>query len=113
MIVATIRMRTSSENRKELTQTFSSLSGPILTSKGCKSCRLYREVGNDDAIVLIEEWEQRGDWESHLESNEFSVLLGAMSLVHDPVAVEFKLLNQVSEIKTIQEIRGKEWFKTP
>lgn len=95
MIVATIRLRINQENRKELTQTFGSLSAAILLQKGCKSCRVYRQVDSDEVIVLIEEWETRGDWESHFRSNEFAVLHGAMDLVNDPESIEFMLLNPV------------------
>lgn len=95
MIVASIRLRLNPENRKELIQTFGSVSATILRQKGCKSCRVYRQVDCDDVIVLIEEWETRGDWESHFRSTEFAVLHGAMDLVKDPEAIEFLLLDPI------------------
>ena len=95
MVVATIRLRIDQENRRELTQTFDSLSATILRQKGCKSCRVYSQVNTDDVIVLIEEWDTRDDWESHFRSTEFAVLHGAMDLVDDPEAIEFMLLNPV------------------
>jgi quinol monooxygenase YgiN len=107
MIVATLRLQTSQENRTEVTQTFSSLSAPIQTEKGCRSCRVYREVGNDEAVVLIEEWETRDDWESHLQSNKFAVLLGAMSLIDDPSAVDFKVMAQIAGLESMKGMRGR------
>jgi quinol monooxygenase YgiN len=101
MLVATIRLRISQEDRKELTQTLSSLSNTIKDQKGCRSCRVYRQLNNDDAIVLIEEWETRDDWDSHLRSTEFAVLHGAMKLVNDPTAVELALLNRVGGMELL------------
>ncbi|MEK6335737.1 MAG: antibiotic biosynthesis monooxygenase family protein [Acidobacteriota bacterium] len=101
MLVATIRLRISQEDRKELTQTLGSLSTTIMKQKGCRSCRVYRQLDSDDAIVLIEEWETRDDWDSHLRSTEFAVLHGAMRLVTDPAAVEFVLLNRVGGMELL------------
>ena len=107
MIVTTIRMQTTPENRKELMQTFRSLSDPNRCANGCKSCRIYREVGNEEAVIFIQEWDSRNHLDKHLRSDEFAVMVGAMSLLEQPDTVEFQVLDQVDGSRSVEAIRAR------
>ncbi len=105
MIIATIRVHTDEEHRQELLQTFGSLYQPISRERGCLGCRFYSEIGNVDSMLLVEEWESEWHWKNHLQSKEFAVILGAMSLVKDPKAVEFKLLGEAAGVDMLRSVR--------
>ena len=107
MVVATIRIQTTPEKRKELLQTFRSLSDPIQSENGCRSCRVYREVGNDEAVILVEEWDSKSDWESHIQTDEFAVIVGAMSLLQQSESVEFQLLDRLEGSESVDAIRAR------
>jgi quinol monooxygenase YgiN len=107
MIVTTIRMNTTPENRKELMQTFRSLSNPIKSEHGCKSCRIYREVGNEEVVLVIQEWDSRNCLDKHLYSDEFAVMVGAMSLLQHPETVEFQVLDQLEGSRSVEAIRAR------
>ena len=107
MIVTTIRMQTTPENRRELMQTFRSLSNPILSERGCKSCRIYSEVGDEQTVIVIQEWDTRNHLDKHLLSNEFAVMVGAMSLLKQPETVEFQLLDQLEGSRSVESIRAR------
>jgi len=107
MLVATIRIQTNQENRKELMQTLQSLSDPIRSENGCRSCRMYREVGSEEAVILIQEWESRNHWDRHRHSEEFAVMMGAMSLLHEPKEVEVQLLNPVEAFISMEAFRSR------
>lgn len=107
MIVTTIRMQTTPQNRKELMQTFRSLSNPIQSEDGCKSCRIYREVGNEEAVIVIQEWDSRNHLDKHLHSDEFAVMVGAMSLLEQPETVEFQVLGQLEGSRSVEEIKAR------
>jgi len=107
MIVTTIRMHTTPENRRELMQTFRSLSDPSKYGNGCKSCRIYREVGNEEAVIVIQEWDSRNHLDKHLRSDEFAVMVGAMSLLKQPDTVEFQVLDQVEGSRSVEAIRAR------
>ena len=107
MIVTTIRMHTTPENRKELMQTFRSLTDPGKCGNGCKSCRIYREVGNEEAVILIQEWDSRNHLDKHLRSDEFAVMVGAMSLLEQPDTVEFQVLDQLEGSRSVEAIRAR------
>ena len=107
MIVTTIRMQTTPENRKELMQTFRSLSHPIRSENGCKSCRIYREIGNEEAVIVIQEWDSRNHLDNHLRSDDFAVMVGAMSLLQQPETVEFQVLDQLEGSHSVEAIRAR------
>lgn len=110
MLVAAIRMNLPVDKRKELVQTFHSLFGSIRDKAGCVSCRLYSEFEDDEALILIEEWRTKEDWDEHLHSREFAILLGAMSLARNPSAVEFKLIKQATGLKSLKAVRNVDWY---
>ena len=68
--------------------------GSIRTEKGCKRCECCVSAEDENEFYLLGEWENRDDLDTHLESNLFKVLLGAMSLLKNPH--EMKLFTGVS-----------------
>ena len=107
MIVTTIKLQTDPDNRKEILQTFRSLLNPTECELGCKSCRIYRELDNDEAVMVIQEWDSKTDLEEHLRSDEFAILIGAMSLLQKPETVEYQVLDQVERSRSVEAIRAR------
>ena len=105
MVVATIRIQTSPETRKELLQTLQSLSNPIKTESGCRSCRVYRELGNEEGVILIQEWDSKMHWYNHMRSEDFAVMMGAMSLLDESQKVELQLLDPVEGANSVQAVK--------
>jgi len=87
MILVIIRMKVLAEKRKELSQTIASLIGSIRTEKGCQRCDFCQSIENE--LSLIEEWDTEGNLRSHLKSERFRVLRGAMNLLQEPYEMMF------------------------
>jgi quinol monooxygenase YgiN len=113
MVVASVRVLVPEENRLELTQTLGSLLSTIRNQKGCLSSHFYFEVGHEDTLCLIEEWETQADLDNHLRSNDFAILLGAVNLLKGPSEIEFKLLTPTAGIEAVDAARGKSDPKAP
>jgi quinol monooxygenase YgiN len=94
MVVATIRVLVPQDNRRELVQTLQSLRPQIRNQQGCLGYHFYFEAGMEESLCLIEEWKTQSDLDKHLKSSDFSILLGAISLLKGPSEIEFKLLSQ-------------------
>jgi quinol monooxygenase YgiN len=108
MIITTIKVRTTAANRKELMQTFCSLSDSIQKEQGCNSSTVYHEVGNNgEAVMVIQEWGTEKQLDNHLRSNQFAVMLGAMSLLEKPLSVEFQVLNQVEASCSLESLKAR------
>ncbi|MGC9976427.1 MAG: antibiotic biosynthesis monooxygenase family protein [Syntrophales bacterium] len=84
MILVTVRMKVSSEKRMELSQTIASLIGSIRTEKGCKRCDFCESIEDKNRLFLLEEWDTRENLMTHLKSEHFKVLRGAMNLLKEP-----------------------------
>ena len=81
MIDATIKITVPPEKRKEVLQTFKAILGPIRREKGCISCNCYVDVEADNIIFFKEVWNTSAELDTHLRSNHFGVLIGAMKLL--------------------------------
>jgi quinol monooxygenase YgiN len=100
VIVNTTRITVRPENRNELFQTIRPLLEPIRSEKGCLAYRFYVEAADENSSVLIGEWETREDWSEHLRSDDFAVLLGAITVLSSPSSIDFKLLSAVPVTET-------------
>jgi quinol monooxygenase YgiN len=84
MILIITRMKVLSVKRMELSQTIASLSGSIRMEKGCRRCDFCQSVEDENRLFLLEEWDTRKNLMTHLKSNHYKVLLGAMNLLQEP-----------------------------
>ena len=107
MIVATIKTLIPLNKRQEMFQTLESLSDSIRRQRGCLNYRIYREIGNEDALYIVEEWRTRLDLDAHMLSRDFSVLFGAINLLHGSEAVEFNLLASLGGLELVEQVRIK------
>jgi quinol monooxygenase YgiN len=89
MILVIIRMRVLGEKRKELSQTIGSLIGSIRTEKGCRRCDFCQSMEDENELSLLEEWDTPENLKSHLKSERFRVLRGAMNLLQEPYEMLF------------------------
>ncbi|MGA3209510.1 MAG: antibiotic biosynthesis monooxygenase family protein [Syntrophales bacterium] len=84
MILVIMRMKVLSEKRMELSQTISSLSGSIRIEKGCQRCDFCESIEDENRLFLLEEWDTEENLGTHLKSEHFRVLRGAMNLLKEP-----------------------------
>jgi len=84
MILVKIRMKVLSEKRMELSQAIVSLIGSIRLEKGCQRCDFCQSMEDENRLLLIEEWDTQENLMTHLKSDHYRVLRGAMNLLKEP-----------------------------
>ena len=89
MLLVIIRMKVLSEKRLELSQTIALLIVSIRTEKGCKRCDFCQSMEDENELWLLEEWDTRENLKSHLKSERFRILRGAMNLLKEPYEMMF------------------------
>ena len=94
MILVTIKIDVRSAKQKELAQTLCALAGQVRKEVGCVSSRFYREVENENALYVIEEWASQADLDAHLGSDNFRVLRGAVKLLNGQAEMRFHSVSQ-------------------
>ncbi|MBE7446800.1 MAG: antibiotic biosynthesis monooxygenase [Planctomycetia bacterium] len=92
------------EKRMELSQTIALLSVSIRMEKGCKSCDFCQSIEDENRLFLLEVWNTRKDLMTHLKSERFKVIRGAMSLLRDPYEM---MLHTVFHPKGMEDIYPK------
>ena len=50
---------------------------------GCIECDFFKDVSNKNRYRLVGKWKGKDDLNNHLQSEEFSVVRGAMSLLEN------------------------------
>lgn len=89
MITVIIRINVSSEKRNELSQAIASLNRGIRMERGCLRSDIFQSVEDENVLCLLEEWATQADLKSHMKSERFKVLRGAMSLLKEPCKMMF------------------------
>jgi quinol monooxygenase YgiN len=95
--VTATRITVRPENRRELCLTISALVEPIRHEKGCRGFACYGEMENQNSLMLIGEWDTIDAWENHLNSENFSVLIGSLQLLSNRSNLDFSVLSHVTE----------------
>ena len=107
MIIVRITMNALIEKRTEVMQTLLSMIEPTENGRGCLSCRISRDIEDNNVFSLIEEWETREDLDDHIRSDRFGVLLGTKSLLSGPQQIEIHTVSQSEGMETIHAARSK------
>ena len=89
MILLTIRMKVLPEKRMELSQAITSLIASIRTEKGCQRCDFCQDIEDENEFCILGEWDTQENLNSHLKSERFKILRGAMSLLQAPCEIVF------------------------
>ena len=92
MILVITRMKISAAKRLELSQTIASLIGSMRTEAGCRRFDFCQNVENENELFLLEEWENQDNLNTHLLSDRYRVLRGAMNLLQEPYEMQFHYL---------------------
>ena len=82
-------MKVLSEKHMELSQTIALLIVSIRTEKGCQRCDFCQSTEDENELWLLEEWDTEENLKSHLNSERFRVLRGAMNLLKEPYEMMF------------------------
>ncbi len=101
MILVIIRMKVLSEKHLELSQTIALLIGSIRMEKSCRRCDFYQNVDNENDLCLLEEWNTPENLMSHLKSERFKVLRGAMNLLQEPHEIMFHTVSHPAGLEKI------------
>ncbi|MGB5216899.1 MAG: antibiotic biosynthesis monooxygenase family protein [Smithella sp.] len=89
MTLLIIRMNVIAEKRVELSQTIASLSVSTRKEKGCKRCDFCQSIEDANRLFLLEEWDTQENLMTHLQSEHFKVIRGAMNLLQGPYETTF------------------------
>ena len=100
MDVIFIKIRVRPEKRKELSQTLLSIVEQVRGESGCLHAGVYRNVEKEENFLVVEEWATQKDADEHLQSDFFTVLLGAGCLMRRPPEIVIHSVSHSTELET-------------
>jgi len=103
----TVEMRARSEKTQELYQTLQALLPSIRGEKGCRDCRVWRDVEDVEIFFLAIDWETRESLERALRSGSGGAFLGAVELLAATTRVRFGEHSAWEGIEGLKRLRKK------
>jgi len=99
MVIILIRISVRPEKHKELSQTLHSIVGQVRKESGCLQADFYQSVENEKDFLLVEVWGTQKNSDDHLQSDLFTVLMGAGSLMHRPPEIVIHSVSRSTELE--------------
>jgi quinol monooxygenase YgiN len=93
----TIEVKAQSGKLQELYQTLQALLPTMREEKGCRDCRVSRDVESGEVFLFFSDWDLKSSFEGYMHSDNGRVLLGAI-----------KLLGESARIRMSSDARWKE-----
>jgi quinol monooxygenase YgiN len=107
MVHASIRMEMSPGNTREALDILRPLAERTRVEPGCVSCRIYRDVQEEDTIMIEELWSSQEDLERHLCSSECQRVLLVVEMAKGQPEIRFNTISYSSGFETIAEARSR------
>ena len=83
----TVELRAKPEKTQELYQTLQALLPSIRKEKGCRGCRVWRDVEDEGIFFLAVDWDTRSSLEQSIRSGSGGAFLGAVDLLAETARV--------------------------
>jgi quinol monooxygenase YgiN len=106
MIVGTLRILPSRNRRDDVLEVLKSVQGLVLAKQGCTAFHIYEEQGPEEAVVLVERWESQETLETHLRSESYRRILGAIELSGGPPEVCFDFVSASEGMAFVERSRS-------
>jgi quinol monooxygenase YgiN len=107
VVIVKIALNALPEKQKEVIQTLLSMIESTVKEKGCLGHHIFRDLEDENAFSLIDEWKTREDLEQHLRSAKFGVLLGTKSLLCEPPNIQIHTVSNSEGIAAVIAARNK------
>ena len=103
-ILSTLKMIVQPERRSDLLETMRGMLEPARVERGCLSYRLYEDVEDRNAFVLVEEWETQQDIERHIRTDNQRRLLALMDLLSEQPELRFNTVSHTAGMELIENV---------
>jgi quinol monooxygenase YgiN len=105
-IILKLLVKVPFAKREEAIEVFHVFLEPLRVHPGLASAGVYAEI-DDDALVLLEEWNTSEDLARHLKSNDFKKILAVMDMALEQPIIQFHTISSSQGFELIESLRGK------
>jgi quinol monooxygenase YgiN len=104
VILSTLKMIVQPERRSDFLETMRGMLEPARVERGCLSYRLYEDVEDTNAFVLLEEWATQEDLEKHISKDNQRRLLALMDLLSEQPELRFNTVSHTAGMDLIEDV---------
>ncbi|MDD1751356.1 MAG: antibiotic biosynthesis monooxygenase [Methanothrix sp.] len=104
MIQATLKMIVRPERRDDLLDTMKGMLEPTRVERGCLSYRLYEDIENRNAFILLEEWATQEDLERHISKDNQRQLLTLLDLLSEQPELRYNTVSHTAGMDLIENV---------
>ncbi len=108
MIQAMLKMDFAPGKINEAVNILRSIVERIRATKGCISCSVFQEAGNEYSIVFEEKWQCDADLQSHLQSEEYKSVLMVIEMANKNPEIRFEKISEMGGVEIIREARSQD-----
>ena len=105
MIISTLRIVTAAQSQARVVRTLGAQLGLLRVQPGCVRCDLYRDVEDQGAITLVEEWESQDDLNLRLRSEDYRSVLAAIELSQEQPMIHFDTVIRRAGLEIVASAR--------
>ena len=105
MVRSTIRMLIPLEKQSEALEILGSIIEQAQFEPGCVTCRIYRGVEDERAILLEELWMSDEDVKHHLRSEKYRNILLVVEMAAEAPEIRFDTIAHSTGVEIIEQAR--------
>ena len=101
MIIFSMQIVVADEMRSALQSTLGSMLGPTRATPGCLGARLYCDLDKRTALLLIEEWETREQFDFNMDKDKLNTLVAAIELSREAPLIRIDRVERTEGVETL------------
>jgi quinol monooxygenase YgiN len=101
LIVFSMQIVAPDERRTTLLRTLRSMLGPTRVAPGCLDARIYSDLDKRKALLLVEEWESRQQFERNLDTERLNAIVAAIELSSEAPVVRIDTVERQDGVETL------------
>jgi quinol monooxygenase YgiN len=105
MVISTLRIVTAPKSRAKVIRALAAQLDPTRVQPGCLRCDLYRDVEDQGAITLVEEWRSQAELDLRLRSEDYRSVLAAIELAHEQPIIHFDTVTRCGGLEIVASAR--------
>ncbi len=107
MVRSTIRMLIPFNKQSEALEILGSVCDQTQFEPNCVTCRLYRAVDDERAILVEAFWNSEEEMRRHLQSEAYHRVLLVIEMAEEPPEIRFDTIAHTSGVETIENARNQ------
>lgn len=106
MIIMTLRFTVPPEKIADVIAIINSIKEPICVEPGCNHFSLYNDINNDNALMLVGEWESQETLEEVINMEDFSRIFVVLELASRTPEISFDTVSDRVGFELIEKLKG-------